>query len=202
LKADIKHYFQEVNHGILLKIMKRKINDARVIWLIEQILNNCSSKRDGGGMPLGNLTSQFFANVYLHELDFFVKHKLCIKYYVRYVDDFAVLHDSKLQLEIWKSKISAFVQDNLSLKLHKDKSKITSLSRGIDFVGFRIFYYFKLLRLRNINIMRFRIFQFKEREISEEKILESFQGWNAYAIWADSFRLRAELSQEIQFKFP
>ncbi len=92
-------------------------------------------------MPLGNLTSQFFANVYLNELDYFVKHKLKTKFYIRYVDDFIILHKSKLQLEIWKKEIEKFLIENLKLELNQQKSKIFSLSRGVDFVGFRIFYY-------------------------------------------------------------
>ena len=100
------------------------------------------------GMPLGNLTSQFFANIYLNELDYFVKHILNAKYYIRYVDDFVILHSSKSQLEEWKNKISEFLKKELKLELHLDKSKIISLSHGVDFVGFRNFYHFKLLRKR------------------------------------------------------
>ena len=96
LKADIKHYFDEINLEILIKLIERKIADKKVIWLIKQILNNQPSYCEKGkGMPLGNLTSQFFANVYLNELDKFVKHKLKAKYYIRYVDDFVILHSSK-----------------------------------------------------------------------------------------------------------
>ncbi len=108
LKADIKHYFQEVNHEVLIKIIKRKIKDKKVIWLIKKILKNFPARKISAGqkifpkkgMPLGNLTSQFFANVYLNDLDYFVKHILKIKYYIRYVDDFIILHNSKKQLEI------------------------------------------------------------------------------------------------------
>ncbi len=101
-------------------------------------------------MPLGNLTSQFFANIYLNKLDYFVKHSLKAKYYIRYVDDFVVLHPSKEQLEIWKQEIEEFLKETLKLELHAQKSKIISLSRGIDFVGFRNFYYFRLLILKKI----------------------------------------------------
>src|SRR3989344_3946793 len=89
LKADIKHYFQELNHNILINNLKRKISDEKVISLIEKILIN-GENRNGIGMPLGNLTSQFFANVYLNELDYFIKHKLKVKYYIRYIDDFVI----------------------------------------------------------------------------------------------------------------
>ena len=148
LKCDIKHYFQEVNHEVLVNIISRKIKDEKFIWLIKQILNNYSN--NSKGMPLGNLTSQFFANIYLNELDYFVKHKLSAKYYLRYVDDFVILHESKEQLEKWKEQIQTFLEENLKIELHKDKSKTISLSKGIDFVGFRNFYYFRLLRKRNI----------------------------------------------------
>jgi len=152
------------------------------------------------GMPLGNLTSQFFANIYLNELDNFVKRKLKVKYYIRYVDDFVILHNSKEQLEIWKKEISYFLSINLRLELHPDKSKVTPLSRGIDFVGFRNFYHFKLPRKRTIRKMRNKIEDYHKEEISKEKMLEIFQGWNAYTKWADSFKLRKRVVREIYKK--
>ena len=141
-------------------------------------------------MPLGNLTSQFFANLYLNELDYFVKHKLKAKYYIRYVDDFVLLNKSKGQLKIWKNKIETFLQKELKLELHPDKSRITNLSRGIDFVGFRNFYYFKLLRKRNIKNMKKKINLFYKSKISKDKFLDIFQGWSAYVIWTNSYNLR------------
>ena len=144
-------------------------------------------------MPLGNLTSQFFANVYLNKLDYFIKHELRTRYYLRYVDDFVVLHDSKLQLEIWKHQINEFLIIELKLELHKDKSRIIPLSRGIDFVGFRNFYYLRLLRKRNIRKMLLKNENYKKGEINKEKLLESFQGWNAYAKWANSLNIRRNI---------
>jgi len=200
LKCDIKHYFQEVNHEILIKIIKKKIADEKVIWLIERILNNYSNKR-GSGMPLGNLTSQFFANIYLNELDYFIKHKLKAKYYLRYVDDFVILHEFKEQLEKWKEQIQTFLEENLKIELHKDKSKIIPLSRGIDFVGFRNFYYFRLLRKRNIRKIRAKIKEYEKGEMDFNAFYESFQGWNAYARWADSYKLREELFERMAFDY-
>ena len=194
LKADIKHYFQEMDLDILLDIIKRKIADEKVIILIDKILNN---KTDISiirkGMPLGNLTSQFFANIYLNELDKFVKHKLKARYYLRYVDDFVILHSSRSQLKSWENIINNFLNKQLKIKLHQDKSRIISLSKGIDFVGFRNFYHFKLLRKRNIDNMNSLVEKYKEGIISKEKLLESFQGWNAYAKWANSYRLRKNM---------
>ena len=196
IKADIRHYFDEVNHNILTNIIKRRIKDEEVINLICLILKN-GKKSQGIGMPLGNLTSQFFANVYLNELDYFVKHKLNAKYYIRYVDDFVILHTSKLQLEIWKQEIDDFLIKELKLKIHPEKSKIIPLSRGVDFVGFRNFYYFKLLRKRNINNMKNKLKRYKQGYNSEQKLLESFQGWQAYAKWADTYKLRKRIEGEI-----
>jgi len=170
LKADIKHYFPNVNNEILLNILNRRISDEKVIWLIKQILanspNNLSNKQAKTGMPLGNLTSQFFANVYLNELDYFVKYELKIKYYLRYVDDFVILHKSREQLEIC--------------------------------VGFRDYWNHKLLRKRSIRRMLFTINKYKYREINSEKLLESFQGWQAYAKWADSYNLRIKLKKLVK----
>jgi retron-type reverse transcriptase len=192
LKADIKHYFQEVNHETLLKIIRKKIADERVMSIILKILDNFEGN-NGKGMPLGNLTSQFFANVYLNELDYFVKHKLKAEYYIRYVDDFVILHNSKKQLEDWKKQIEVFLRENLKIELHPQKSKIVSLSQGVDFVGFRNFYYFRLLRKRNINNMKKKIEIFKQGLMKEDKFLESFQGWSAYAKWANTFKLRRRM---------
>jgi len=224
LKADVKHYFEEVNHEILLKILGRKIKDEKVLSLIEKILANLPSGQIGGGgerlrekiipekissgvasrtsfcrkgMPLGNLTSQFLANVYLNELDYFVKYRLKAKYYLRYVDDFVILHESKGQLRAWKKEIEIFLRDKLKLELHPQKSKIISFSRGIDFVGFRNFYHHKLLRKRNIRNIFSKIIEYKNGKISKEKMLESFQGWNAYAKWANSFKLRRRIVSKI-----
>src|SRR4030043_1782354 len=208
LKADIKHYFQEINHNVLLETIQRKISDEKTILLIKQILNNkiqTSREREREtrasfikkGMPLGNLTSQFFANIYLNELDYFVKHTLRAKYYIRYVDDFVILHKSKLQLKIWKVQINDFLRDRLKLELHPDKSKIVSLSKGVDFVGFRNFYHFRLLRKRNIRKILCRLKQFQQGELTEEKFKEILQGWNAYAKWGNSHNLRKELVKKI-----
>ncbi|MDO8563926.1 MAG: RNA-directed DNA polymerase [Nanoarchaeota archaeon] len=128
----------------------------------------------GKGMPLGNLTSQFFANIYLNELDQFVKHNLKAKYYLRYVDDFIILNESKRQLEIWKVKIENFLRDNLKLTLHPQKSKIIPLSKGIDLVGFRNFYHFQLIRKRNIRKVVRKIEKFDLDELSYRNIFRVF----------------------------
>jgi retron-type reverse transcriptase len=195
LKADIKHYFEEVNHEILINILKRKIKDDKVIWLIEKILKNVSLGGEQDlqkGMPLGNLTSQFFANLYLNDFDQFVKHILKAEFYIRYVDDFVILHENEEQLKVWKEKIEKFLREKLKIELHAQKSRIILLSRGIDFGGFRNFIHYRLLRKRNLRKIVLKIKQYNEEKLTYEKLIESFRGWQAYAKWANSYNLQKE----------
>ena len=149
------------------------------------------------GMPLGNLTSQFFANVYLNELDYFVKHILKARYYIRYVDDFVILHKSKKQLEIWKEQIKEFLKDKLKLELHPDKSRIIPLSRGVDFVGFRNFAHFRLLRKRNIRKMQKKVKGFNNSKLYFREMFDTYRGWRGYASMAGTHELREKFKIEI-----
>ena len=157
-------------------------------------------------MPLGNLTSQFFATVYLNELDYFVKHNLKAKYYIRYVDDFVLLHSSKKQLIMWKGKINIFIREELRLELHTDKSKIISLTKPINFVGFRIFYHYKLLKKFNRKNIQRRLNKFHklylEDKISYDEIYEIIQGSFAYMNHANTHYLKKKIIKQIEKKFP
>lgn len=148
-------------------------------------------------MPLGNLTSQFFANVYLNELDYFVKHILRAKYYIRYVDDFVLLHSSRMQLQEWKYKIDNFLKERLKLELHPDKSKIISLPRGVDFVGFRNFAHFRLLRKRNMRKINRKVYAFKKREKSFNSLQDSYLGWRGYAHIGNTYFFREKIKRKI-----
>ena len=148
-------------------------------------------------MPIGNLTSQFFANVYLNELDQFVKHVLKVKYYLRYVDDLIILHSSKKQLKDHKLQINLFLKEKLKLDLHPDKSKIISLSRGVDFLGFRSFWQHALLRKRNIQTMRKKVSAYKAGEICFGELFDSFKGWQAYACWANTYNIQNNFKRQI-----
>jgi len=206
LKADIRHYFETVDHNILISILKTKIKDKHVLHLIETILNNYNAKDPGKGMPLGNLTSQFFANVFLNELDQYVKHKLKAKYYLRYVDDFVILHPSKKILAKLKEKIERFLKKELMLSLHPDKSKIIALSKGISFLGFRIFYHHKLIRKKNQRKFNNRFEEikrlFKDKEIDRDMIIKIIEGWFAYASLANTYKYRKHIIRELNRYFP
>lgn len=173
-----------------------------MLWLISRILENHKTDTSGKGMPLGNLTSQFFANVYLSELDYFVKHELRAKYYLRYVDDFIILHRNRKQLEEWQMQIDSFLRESLKIELHPDKTKIISLDEGVPLLGFRAFYYFRILKKSNVRRVLGRLALFRRKyargEIEQSRILLSNSGWRGYAMMGNTYKLRNEVEREIE----
>jgi RNA-directed DNA polymerase len=206
LKADVYHYFETVDHDTLLSILKKRIDDKRIMWLIDVVLKNHQTKKQNKGMPLGNLTSQFFANVYLNELDYFVKHELRAKYYIRYVDDFAILHHHKSLLVGYKAKINVFLRDRLALRLHPDKSRIITLEHGVGFLGFRIFKQHKLIRRKNLRKFEKKCKHYQKLHskglIDRDKIVAWFEGWLAYVSHADTYKLRRRITKNFNKFFP
>ena len=203
LKADIQKYFENVNHEILLSIIKKKISDKRIVWLIKKILANSSSK--SRGMPLGNLTSQFFANVYLNYFYWFVKNRLKAKYYIRYVDDFVIFERDKKQLGFFKDEINMFLKSKLKVQLHPDKSKILKSGNSINFLGFRVFYYNKLLKKSNIKKMKRKLKslaqEYKLHRVDYDSVYDFLEGWTAYAKSANSYKLRRKIASEFEKDF-
>ena len=161
LKLDISKYFYRVDHAVLMQILERKIGDKNLLWLLERIINSdCAfglsldaNIADGAdikrlmdvGMPIGNLTSQMFANLYLNELDQYVKHELRQHYYIRYMDDIIVLSDDKRELHEIKDKIARYLDEKLRLMLNR-KTSIRPVCLGIEFVGFRVWATHRKLR--------------------------------------------------------
>lgn len=138
LKLDIKKFFDSVNKGILINLIKNKINDSDAIWLAERIVKSFNESEENG-IPLGNVTSQLFANIYLNELDQFIKHKLKIKYYLRYCDDFIIIDENEESLKNLIKPIDNFLEDKLKLNLHPNKIILRKYNQGIDFLGYVIF---------------------------------------------------------------
>jgi len=145
LKCDISKFFDSINHEILENILFRKIYDEDTKWLIRNIISSFE-KMAGCGLPLGNVTSQLFSNVYLNEFDQFIKHQLKIKYYIRYCDDFVIISKDKEYLQSLIVKISEFLRDELKLTLHPRKVEIRKISQGIDFLGYVVLPHYKILR--------------------------------------------------------
>ncbi|MDP3999656.1 MAG: reverse transcriptase domain-containing protein [bacterium] len=147
LKCDISKFFDSIDQQILLNLIKKKIFDPKDIWLIEKVIKSFEKNPDKG-LPLGNVTSQLFANIYLNELDQFIKHKLKIKHYLRYCDDFVVLSDTKENFIGITDKVSKFLADNLNLTLHPNKIIIRKFSQGIDFLGYIARPHYRILRTK------------------------------------------------------
>jgi RNA-directed DNA polymerase len=213
--GDILKFFPSIDHQILLEILGRHIADAAVMDLIRRILASgegvladeypmqwfpgddlLTPLTRPRGLPIGNLTSQFWANVYLNELDTFVKHTLHWRDYVRYMDDFLVFGDDKAELHRVRQAIVDFLQ-TLRLSLHPRKQRVYPVHTGMDFVGFVSFPH--RVKLRRDNVRRFtrrlRRFQraYAAGEITREQIEQSLQSWIAHSRYADSYRLRCRL---------
>lgn len=137
LKTDILKCFDSIDHQILLQLISRKIKDKAFLQLLEKIIQNGGA--NGSGLPIGNLTSQFFANVYLHEVDLFIKNELGCRDYVRYMDDFVLFHEEKEQLKGWLSQIEFFLSTQLLLELKPSATYINQRQNGLRFLGTRVF---------------------------------------------------------------
>jgi retron-type reverse transcriptase len=135
LKCDVSKFFDSVDHQILNRLINRRVKDDQTRRLIKEVIDSfCTQK--GKGIPLGNVTSQLFANIYLHELDRFVKHNLLEKYYLRYCDDFVIVARTREHLLSLIPRIENFLTDNLALKIHPHKVEVRSWRQGVDFVGY------------------------------------------------------------------
>ncbi|MCC6581951.1 MAG: group II intron reverse transcriptase domain-containing protein [Phycisphaeraceae bacterium] len=146
LKCDIRKFFASIDHLILLQILKKKITDENVIWLLSKIITSFHSTQANVGLPLGNLTSQLLVNIYMNQFDHFMKHRLKVKYYIRYADDFVILSQDKDYLLEMTAKIGDFLEESLKLNLHPNKVFIKTFASGVDFLGWIHFSQHRVLR--------------------------------------------------------
>lgn len=135
LRCDIQKFFANIDHAVLLDILRSYIPDADTLRLLERVIESFSSSAPGQGLPLGNLTSQLFVNVYMNEFDQFVKHKLKTRHYIRYADDFVIFSENRGLLESLVPKIKEFLENKLRLTLHPNKIFINTIASGVDFLG-------------------------------------------------------------------
>jgi len=193
LKCDIKNYFGSIDHNILLNFIRRKIKCQNTMQLIEDIINSTDGIK---GIPIGNLTSQLFANLYLNELDYFIKHNLKIKYYIRYMDDWIILSQDKKYLWDILKQTEIFLQENLFLELN-NKTSIFPVSQGIDFLGYRIWATHRLLRKSSKNRMKRKLKRYqilyKENKINLNKIISSLASWLGHTAHCNSYNLRKKI---------
>jgi len=137
LKMDIASFFATVDHEILLDQITRVISDSRVVYLLRLIIDSFHVN-PGKGIPLGNVTSQLFANIYLNEFDQFMKHQLRFRFYVRFCDDFVCTAEDRSVLQLLIPRIDWFLQEKLKLKRHSRKTIFRSYRQGINFLGYVI----------------------------------------------------------------
>ncbi|MSU79113.1 MAG: RNA-dependent DNA polymerase [Gemmataceae bacterium] len=219
LKADIKKFFPSMDHEILKAQLARKIKDRDVLWLVGRIIDHSNPQEAmlhifpgddlftlaerRRGIPIGNQTSQFFANVYLDPLDHFIKDRLGMKGYVRYVDDFLVFSDNKGQLSELREQIKEFLTPS-RLRLHSGKSVVSRVKDGIRFLGYRIFPTHRLLPKKNVNQFRRRVREMQEEYAAGRLLFREIHGrimsWLGHARQANTYRLRCRLFDTIRFQ--
>lgn len=156
------------------------------------------------GVPIGNLTSQLFANIYLNEFDQFVKHTLHIKHYVRYTDDFLIVGNDPTELEIFLQPIQDFLCERLKLELHPNKVEIRRYSKGVDFLGYVVFPHFRLLRKKTEERMYRKlghvIGDYRRGFITKERAEASLGSYLGMLSHADAYRLAQKLKNDFWFR--
>lgn len=186
LKGDIKKFFTVVDHEILLSLLFKKIIDKNILQLLQKVIDSFNSEMgEGKGIPLGNLTSQVFANIYLNKLDQFIKHGMKIKCYLRYADDFVILDKERKRLEALVPKISEFLKTELKLSLHPDKIIFRKHTWGIDFLGYIVLPYCVLPRTKT----KRRVFKKLKEKINSPNFNESLQSYLGYLSHSNSYLL-------------
>lgn len=183
LKNDISKFYPSINHEVLKQVIRRKIKDDRVLQLLDEIIDSVEGETN---VPIGNYLSQWFGNLYMDLLDRYITQELGFTHYVRYCDDFIVFSKSKHELAVINQLIKEFIHDKLKLKL--SKSSIFPVSRGVEFLGYRHFPSYILVRKSTVKRMKHRLlripYQLKHKIITREQAiskLASFDGWLKHA---------------------
>ena len=189
LKMDVAKYFDNINKKILLKILERNIKDPDLMWLIKEILY--ANKREKG-LEIGNYTSQMFANIYLNEIDQYVKHKLKVKYYCRYLDDSIVIVKTKKEAKEILEKIRKYLKENLELELNK-KTQIFKNKQGVNFCGYKINEYRMKLRDKGKRKLKKKVKKLKEEiqkgNITSKEARKYLAGHLGYIKYANNYNL-------------
>ncbi|MCL2173968.1 RNA-directed DNA polymerase [Candidatus Saccharibacteria bacterium] len=146
LKCDIRKCFDTVDHHVLKQILARRIADPKLLAVLNEIIDSFRINSQPCGLPLGNVTSQLLINIYLNELDQFIKHKLRAKYYIRYVDDFVILDADAEKLGWYQERITLFLESRLIMNLHQDKIFIQTINAGTDFLGWVNYLDYRVIR--------------------------------------------------------
>ncbi len=189
IKMDIKKFFYNIDQNILFNIVKRHFKDKKLLQLTMELIFDKDSKI---GIPIGNYTSQYFANMYLNELDYYVKFELKLKYYLRYMDDFVIIVKNKEEARMVYKEVEQFIINKLKLELNH-KSRIYPSKMGVDFCGYRVFHNFVLVRKRSIKKIKSNLKLWKHetnnRCLDIDKVLSSLNSWLAHINHSNSYNL-------------
>jgi RNA-directed DNA polymerase len=207
LKCDIKKFFDTIDHSILLSLIKKKIKDQNILWLMEEIIESFSSEYSNlftqVGVPIGNLTSQLFANIYMNEFDQFMKQKLKVKNYCRYTDDFLVISNNKEYLGNLVRVISDFLEEHLKLKLHPHKIELLKAFQGVDFLGYVMHPHYRSMRKRTLKRVQRKLKDkfvlYKRDIISKDSFKQTFASYLGVLSHADTYRLTENLKNQYWF---
>ena len=202
LKCDIKGFFYHIDPHILYSIMCKYIADVELLNFTKLLIFDGREEMGAIGIPIGNYTSQFFANIYLNELDQFVKRTLKIKHYVRYMDDFILLLNTKEECKLIKHTIETFLHQQLHLELNA-KSKYYPNKMGVDFCGYRIFTTHKLLRLNSKKKIKKNVkkwnYLYKNNKLNVAQATESLNSWIGHASHCNSYTLQKKIINSCNF---
>jgi hypothetical protein len=190
---DIRKFFDSIDHAVLIDLLREKVIDGQVLELIAGIIRSFEHS-SGKGMPLGNLTSQLFANVYLDPLDSFVKHRLKARHYVRYADDFLILSRDESELMGYFVEIVRFLGDELKLELHPSKIELRKYSHGIDFVGYVARPHYSVPRKKTVDRMRRKILC-----VEDEKVAATISSYIGHLSHVSAYGVVQEFVKPIEF---
>lgn len=219
LKADIRRYFPSIDHRILKKKLRDCIKDRNVLWLFDRIIDSAphhnytpllfpnddlvTLAESRTGLPIGNLTSQFLANLYLNDLDHYIKQVCGVKAYIRYVDDLFLLADHRDQLWEWKRCLDAFLM-NERLRLHPNKAHVIPVHSGVDVLGYRVFPFRRRLRkdagYRFRRNLREKARGFAQGKITLKDVRSSTAAWLGYVRFADASGLARAVLGGVSFR--
>lgn len=208
LKCDVRKFFDSINHTILLSILEKRVQDPGTMELLRNIIGSYQSERSDvfykRGVPIGNLTSQLFANVYMNEFDQFIKQTLKIRHYARYTDDFIIIGKDRTYLESLVVPINNFLNENLGLDLHPDKVSINSYVRGVDFLGYVVFPHHTLVRSKTKKriLRKFgeKVERYNRRKIGKDKVLAALQSYLGVLSHANAHNFSLDLKNYFWFR--
>lgn len=195
LKADVHKYFNSIDHEVLKSILAKIFKDKGLLRLLYYTIDEYGE--NGKGIAVGDLHSQTFGNLVLNELDDYVKNELKVKYYIRYMDDFIIIHNDRECLKDILQKIEAFLGERLKLTLNP-KTQIINTKNGLDFCGYRIYKDYRKIRKRSPKHIRAAIKAYRSGKITKEKLLMIYASWKGHAEHADTYKLRTKIKGQIE----